>query len=134
MATLPPYVATGEVIESAWGNAVVDNLAEVKDNSGNVQITVPTNYSGTFFVRRNFRSVWMVLNLTRTGANLSGTNQLFGFVPVGYRPSASFGTTAIVSESNDTFRATINAAGEIFVNALTIAQGRVVSITEHWEL
>lgn len=119
MAQIPPYVEPDQIIESAWGNSVVDNIKELKYTSNVVNITRHNNFDGSLYVYKVYRFVWLVGNLTKNGGNISNANITFGTIPDGYRPIGAHSIVGTVTQ-NAAHRITVAANGTITAPSLTI--------------
>lgn len=105
--------------------------AQVTD-SGTVNVTLHPSFSGTFFVRKIGRVVWMVLAVSYDGGGVSDTSVEVGTIPDGYRPSSSIPANGVTSVDTAQ-RGTVAAGTGVYTfPSLTIATGQVLQASASW--
>lgn len=120
----PGHVAAGELIESAWGNAVVDQLDDherLKVDTGWTALTIVSGITGNLSYRRVGSSCTLLIACTRNGANLGDVTVNLGTIAeVAGRPTATIPGVARIGNPVGTCRINV-AAGTGLISLLNLS-------------
>jgi len=102
------------VAGATWVGTANGNWQRLYSDSGWIDVTPASGFTGDFLVYRVGRTVWLSCRLTRTGADVNAATSItMGTVGVDFRPSRAVGGVYHCSSIAHSGPATVNADGTV---------------------
>lgn len=117
----PPYVSPGAVVATAWGNAVVDELARLGSAVTWTNVTYQNGWVAFIAPGVQYRKVGDMVSVRGDARN--GTNGTAIFtLPSGYRPPYDLYLTALIAGGAVGYTVITAATGAVTANGANQAQ------------